>query len=101
VCFRNGESFNGATTKESWKAPIAFCQNAGPGELQWGHDKGVVEGGKKPAKHRRRHGSFNGATTKESWKARIASPIRGRNERFNGATTKESWKAGNVRQDVR
>ncbi len=68
--------FNGATTKESWKAVIA----------------GLVEDlGLKVCE-----GGFNGATTKESWKAcplengcfaASSSP-----HRFNGATTKESWK---------
>ena len=63
-------AFNGATTKESWKADCAVVSAA------------IAEP------------SFNGATTKESWKAadrprRVADGHR----RFNGATTKESWKA--------
>jgi len=109
--------FNGATTKESWKAlltisrvpamkalqwghdkgvvegPVARRIPALAGKLQWGHDKGVVEG----CQCRLISGEldrFNGATTKESWKAsdtRLARDLACTG--FNGATTKESWKA--------
>ncbi len=66
--------FNGATTKESWKAQRMPPQ--------------IV--------HYARMSRFNGATTKESWKAGIPTrdrPECPRNYRFNGATTKVSWKA--------
>ena len=36
-------SFNGATTKASWKA-VTACYRCDGCELQWGHDEGVVEG---------------------------------------------------------
>src|SRR5208282_270409 len=39
-------------------------------KLQWGHDKGVVEGEPVLASGPVCPGCFNGATTKESWKAR-------------------------------
>ena len=38
-------SFNGATTKVSWKAVSGTDQFTTIRELQWGHDEGVVEGG--------------------------------------------------------
>ena len=38
-------SFNGATTKVSWKAWSASVMIYVKPTLQWGHDKGVVEGG--------------------------------------------------------
>ena len=63
-------SFNGATTKVSWKA--------------------VPE----RAQRRAASSGFNGATTKVSWKAcRWATHGQPTEQRFNGATTKVSWKA--------
>ena len=38
------ERFNGATTKASWKATTSSRSTAAAGQLQWGHDEGVVEG---------------------------------------------------------
>ena len=61
-------SFNGATTKESWKT-------------EWRSAGSIVD-----------RAGFNGATTKESWKTRMTERCRHEYWSFNGATTKESWK---------
>ena len=110
-------SFNGATTKESWKTKLAACSTSLDVTLQWGHDEGVVENflRKTPSTPRVQlqwgHdeaslwkldqinfasvdiSSFNGATTKESVENEVL-PTFGQVEfrSLPGATTKESWK---------
>ena len=113
-----GASFNGATTKASWKADRCRHGRLAWTRLQWGHDEGVVEGPSAAVSVVPHAMGFNGATTKASWKAVAQSAVddvpcvasmgprrrrRGRQERpssvkstwpsFNGATTKASWKA--------
>ena len=64
--------FNGATTKESWKARTVRRVVTATSWLQWGHDDGVVEdvtAGRSDSASLR---GFNGATTMESWKTRRA-----------------------------
>ncbi|MFI5461254.1 MAG: hypothetical protein ACHRXM_38110 [Isosphaerales bacterium] len=62
--------------------------------LQWGHDKGVVEGAMagpvpSPARNSLQWGHDKGVVEGVSGTALAA----GAGDCFNGATTKESWKA--------
>ena len=45
TCDRRASGFNGATTKESWKTGFRRDVVARASKLQWGHDEGVVEDG--------------------------------------------------------
>ena len=83
--------FNGATTKESWKAadrasrlPGAIA-SMGPRRRSRGRPRSDGRFEPEPG--------FNGATTKESWKADHPARSAADHGGFNGATTKESWKA--------
>ena len=65
---RNMQSFNGATTMESWKGSARLLEQRPFDALQWGHDNGVVERPWPSAFLPAGCNRFNGATTMESWK---------------------------------
>ena len=89
---RANDSFNGATTKESWKTKtcglIPVCHTV----LQWGHDEGVVEN---DGYCRRRFAmgvASMGPRRRSRGKRRLLRRRFAMACCFNGATTKESWK---------
>ena len=85
-------SFNGATTKVSWKALTDLAGSRGLQSLQWGHDNGVVEGNVNFL-NIAGGASFNGATTRCRGRRPSLTATRYPSRCFNGATTKVSWKA--------
>ena len=90
-------SFNGATTLESWKTSDPIGAPLPEGKLQWGHDTGVVEDGIRAGPHAQvdvlQWGHDTGVVEDL---AELGSGLLVQN-RFNGATTLESWKTTSAR----
>ena len=122
IADRGRSSFNGATTKESWKTGSADTSVSADRWLQWGHDEGVVENGRRTAdsvsglalqwghdegvvenvlgslkvrsNHQLQWGHDEGVVEYAEVVVQCSASC------FNGATTKESWKTTAGRRAV-
>src|ERR1017187_10062523 len=62
-------------------------------ELQWGHERALVEIREALRHHRAADRRFTGATSARSWKSAGACESGTTRSRFNGATSARSWKS--------
>ena len=96
---QGGESFNGATTMESWKGHHLSSRSMRTSRFN-GATTMVSWKGRQRIHRDLYSPGFNGATTMESWKG--AGPAWRRPalaQGFNGATTMESWKGHRERTE--